>query len=77
MATFAQFERDLILERTMHGLQKARERGVVGGVEKLYSDEQIKAAVAEAGGNYLKASRALKCSKTTILRRMRKMQAAT
>jgi DNA invertase Pin-like site-specific DNA recombinase len=31
MAAMAQFERELIHERTMHGLAKARERGVIGG----------------------------------------------
>jgi len=31
MAGFAQLERELIHERTMHGLAKARERGTIGG----------------------------------------------
>lgn len=69
MATFAQFERELMLERTKHGLQKARERGVVGGAKKRFTDTQIEGAVRKFGVNG--AARALKASKTTIVRRMK------
>ena len=34
MAGFAQFERDIILERTAQGLARARERGKIGGAVK-------------------------------------------
>ena len=43
MAAFAQFERELIVERSVHGLAKARERGVIGG-----RPEKITAAMVEA-----------------------------
>lgn len=72
MAAFAQFERELILERTRHGLAKARERGVVGGRQRKWTDEQIEEAVRLHG--VLGAARALKASKVTIIRRMREIE---
>ena len=42
-ASFAEFERELIKERTMAGLQAARERGRVGGRKKGLSKEAPKA----------------------------------
>jgi DNA invertase Pin-like site-specific DNA recombinase len=49
IAALAQWERALMRERTMHGLQKARERGRVGGNTSKFSDEQIMAAIREHG----------------------------
>lgn len=75
LLTVAQFEREWSLERTMHGLQKARERGVTGGVAKRISDEQVAAVVKKHGG-LLKAgalaaaAKELGYSKVTIMRRM-------
>jgi DNA invertase Pin-like site-specific DNA recombinase len=53
LATISQFERELILERTMHGLAKARERGRVGGRQKAATDKQVCEAMKriEAGEN--------------------------
>lgn len=51
LAAMAQWERELILERTMHGLQKARERGVIGGSKATFSHEEILAAAKERGVN--------------------------
>lgn len=48
-ASLAEFERDLIAERTRAGLQSARARGRVGGRPKgLTSDAELKAVAAEA-----------------------------
>ncbi|KOY84331.1 resolvase [bacterium 336/3] len=48
-ASIAEFERDLIRERTMAGLQAARKRGRIGGRPKGLSDKaQRLALVAEA-----------------------------
>jgi DNA invertase Pin-like site-specific DNA recombinase len=44
MSALAQFERDLISERTVEGLKAARERGRMGGRPKINGD-QIKKAV--------------------------------
>lgn len=44
MSALAQFERDLISERTVEGLKAARARGRMGGRPKI-NDDQIKKAV--------------------------------
>ena len=75
MAAFAQFEREVILERTLHGLAMARERGVFGGAAKKYTDEAIKTAVAEHG--VLGAAKKLGASKVTIIRRMKAIEGKT
>ena len=45
-ASFAEFERELIRERTMAGLQAARERGRIGGRKKGLSPEAKRTAYA-------------------------------
>ena len=45
MALMAEWERKLSLERTQHGLERARERGRVGGREPKISEAQVKAAI--------------------------------
>src|SRR5260370_8084042 len=44
MGALAQFERDLIRERTMAGLKAARERGNVGGRPRKLKDADLKFA---------------------------------
>ena len=44
MGALAQFERDLIRERTLAGLKAARERGKVGGRPRKLSDADLKLA---------------------------------
>lgn len=45
-ASFAEFERELIRERTLAGLQAARERGRIGGRKKGLSSDAKKTAYA-------------------------------
>ncbi len=45
-ATLAEFERDLIQERTMAGLAAARARGRVGGRPRVMTKQKLKAAMA-------------------------------
>nr|WP_185957540.1 recombinase family protein [Saccharicrinis carchari] len=45
-ASFAEFERELIREHTMAGLQAARERGRIGGRKKGLSSETKRTAYA-------------------------------
>lgn len=45
-ASFAEFERELIRERTMAGLKRARENGRIGGRAKGLSDKAKKTAYA-------------------------------
>lgn len=75
MAAFAQFERELIVERTLHGLQKARERGVVGGVKPTYSDQQIIDAMQQTNNNHNKAGKLIGAAKITMIRRWKTIQA--
>lgn len=69
LLTVAQFEREWNLERTMHGLQKARERGIKGGAAPKYTNEQIGRAMDENNYNLSKAAKAVGCSKVTMMRR--------
>jgi len=45
-ATLAEFERDLIHERTMAGLAAARARGRAGGRPRVMTKQKLKAAMA-------------------------------
>lgn len=68
LGALAQWEREWNWERTNHGLQKAKERGVIGGQPSHISDKQIKDALKKAktpGG----AAKLLGCAKVTIKRR--------
>ena len=56
MAAFAQFERELIVERSVHGLAKARERGVVGGRPAKMTAEMVEKACARMDAGETKAS---------------------
>lgn len=75
MAAFAQFERDVIMERTLHGLRRARERGRVGGAVKKFTDDQIRSAY-ERAGSIPKAAKLLNCSEPTIKRGLARLEAA-
>lgn len=46
LAVFAEFEREMIHERTMAGLKAAREAGRVGGAKAMHSDNAIMEAAA-------------------------------
>ena len=50
MASMAQFERDLIVERTKAGLEHARENGRVGGRRKVVDHDRVRKMV-DAGMN--------------------------
>ena len=50
---FAEFEKDLISERTKQGLQAKKEQGVKLGRKQTYSDEQIKKILKEYEANLI------------------------
>lgn len=75
LAAHAQLERDMALVRTMSGLQRARERGVVLGSVKKFPDAAIAEAV-RVHGTYEAAAKALGCTKITIQRGMDRIKAA-
>jgi len=73
MAVFAEFERNLIRERTMAGLASARARGRLGGVKKKTSPSQDK-AIRElwSGGNHtsIEIAKQFNISVPTVFRRV-------
>lgn len=68
IATFAEYERELIAERTTAGLAAARARGRFGGRPKLLSDKKIaQAKVLRAAGTPLaQIAATLNCSSRTL-----------
>ena len=50
---FAEFEKDLISERTKQGLQAKKEQGVKLGRKQTYSDEQVKEILKEYEENLI------------------------
>lgn len=66
-AAFGRLERRIALERTMSGLQRAKERGVFLGSKKKYSDEACWEAY-DVTGTLEKAAKRLGCSMMTIKR---------
>ncbi|HEY5136585.1 MAG TPA: recombinase family protein [Candidatus Nanopelagicales bacterium] len=72
-AALAEFERDLIRERTQAGLAAARARGRVGGRPTVWTPEKLAAARAmrESGQHDVTAiSRALGVSRASVYRAM-------
>ncbi|MGE8451225.1 MAG: recombinase family protein [Pseudomonadales bacterium] len=68
-AALAQFERELVRERTLAGLAAARARGRVGGRRPCLSPAQAKAAVSMMNGNDMtvtEVSKHFKVSRTTL-----------
>lgn len=73
-AMLAQFERDLIAERTKAGLDAARARGRVGGRKKLLSDSDIRQARTWLDAKTMtqqQAARALGVGRATLARALR------
>lgn len=68
LGALAQWEREWNWERTKHGLDRARARGVIGGQAAKHSDQQIKDALKKAG-TISGAAKLIKCAKITIIRR--------
>ena len=70
-SALAEFERDLIRERTMAGLTAARARGRLGGRPKAMAAEKIKMAASlmkDASVSVKEICRNLKVSRTTLYR---------
>lgn len=69
-AAIAEFERDLIRERTLAGLAAARAQGRLGGRPSVMNPERVQAARAmlAAGQNVAAVARSLKVSRATVYR---------
>jgi DNA invertase Pin-like site-specific DNA recombinase len=76
VAAMAQWERELIVERTRHGLAAARARGLVGGQKKVVSDKQVRTAMRQIeGGTLLKeAATALGISRQALDKRVKQLR---
>lgn len=74
MASLAEFEREIIRERTMAGLAAARERGRTGGRPKGLSEENLRKAKAakqlyeSTGDSTAEIAKTLGISRTTLYR---------
>lgn len=72
MAAFAQMERELIHERTMAGLEAARDLGRVGGRKRKMTDSKIASArkLLEAGESTHEVAKNLGISLATLYRHL-------
>ena len=71
--SFAEFERDMIYERTQEGKALARQRGdFKEGRPRKFNPAKVEEALnyIEAGNSYKRASEMFGISKTTLIRRM-------
>jgi DNA invertase Pin-like site-specific DNA recombinase len=69
----AEFERDIISERTMAGLAAARARGRVGGRPSVMNDQKIKLAkqlMANSSNNATDVAKTLGVSRATLYRHL-------
>jgi len=66
----AEFERNLIIERTRAGLDAAKARGMVGGRKHSLNDEKLKMVktLVESSNDYAAIARTVKVSERTIRR---------
>ena len=73
-AALAEFERELIVERTNAGLAAARARGRIGGRARVISAEDVDRAIEmlKAGADPRAVAKALGVSKSTIYNRIAK-----
>ena len=70
-SALAEFERDLIRERTMAGLQAARSRGRVGGRKREMTPEKVKMAarlMRDGSGDVQEICKTLNVSRSTLYR---------
>lgn len=74
----AQFERDLIRERTRAGLQAAKDRGRVGGRQRAITDDKLKKANAllKSGLTVREAAARLKVGKSVLYAAIRSARLA-
>lgn len=74
--SLAQFERELIRERTLAGLKAARKRGRRGGRPRSLNNEQRKLMLRliEEGEGVSSIARSLKTSRFTVYREMNRQE---
>jgi DNA invertase Pin-like site-specific DNA recombinase len=75
LAAFAEFERELIVERTRAGLQRARREGRVGGRPKLVCDRSKVLQLTADGLTMREVSEELDISAASVCRILKTMSA--
>jgi DNA invertase Pin-like site-specific DNA recombinase len=75
LGVIAEFERALISERTVAGLERSRAEGRVGGRRATFTEDQIREAVAlrQAGKSWATAAKAIGISVTRLQARARQL----
>ena len=68
LAAFAEFERELIGERTLAGLARARKQGRVGGRPRVVCDRSKVERLRKAGSSLAEIATAVGASKSTVHR---------
>ncbi|WP_269843806.1 recombinase family protein [Actinomyces qiguomingii] len=76
---FAQFERDLVRERTMTGLAAARARGRVGGRPTVMTPERVREArrIREDGQTIAAIAGVLGVGRSSVSRALARAQSGT
>lgn len=71
LGSFAEFERELMLERQREGIAKAKEEGKYKGRIKAIDDDAIRSAMSKEGASYRKVAKYLGVSLSTVQRAMK------
>ena len=71
LGSFAEFERELMLERQREGIAKAKEEGKYKGRTKSVDDDAIRSAMNKDGASYRKVAKELGVSLSTVQRAMK------
>ena len=71
LGSFAEFERDIMLERQREGIAKAKEEGKYKGRTKSIDDDAIRSAMSKDGASYRKVAKELNVSLSTVQRAMK------
>ncbi|CDT47700.1 recombinase family protein [Vibrio coralliirubri] len=68
MATFAEFERNKIIERTKHGIERAKAQGITLGRPKGSKNHALVQELKQQGKGQTEISRCLGISRRTVIR---------
>lgn len=71
LGSFAEFERELMLERQREGIAKAQEEGKYKGRIKKIDDDAIRSAMNKEGASFRKVAKELNVSLSTVQRAMK------
>ena len=71
LGSFAEFERELMLERQREGIAKAKEEGKYKGRIKTVDDDAIRLAMKQDKASFRKVAKELGVSLSTVQRAMK------